>query len=368
LSSVRLVVIGVLYAKAEVEEMIRRRLLPEPKKTLDELIAAVQLPDEYKAAPLPTINQELWEKITAGIDFTPRPELTQERLKEVVDYDPETGIFRWKKRPKGGAKIGDVAGWLNYVGDNYARVYISIDTKHYLAHSLVWLYVYGRFPEGEIDHIDRNGTNNRLNNLIEADRSIQLFNSKLQDRNRSGHKGIDWFSYDNRHNKWRARITYRGKVRCLGYYKTFEEAVAARQAAEIKLLGCLTTELSDPKNRHPRPMEVAMPKPMRTYFDVANAEVDENFGGRFSKLTKPTVVGSSPTPVYPQQPGSSPANQSLVAGNTEELIDATDLPIPTGEIHEQLRSQNAPSEATGAEPTSSVAAISGDVGRFRRRI
>jgi hypothetical protein len=102
---------------------------------------------------------------------------------------------------------------------------------------------------------------------------------------------------------------------------------------------------------------------MGTYFDVANAEVDENYGGRFSKLTKPTVIGSSPTAVMPRQPGDSPANQSMLVG-PEPLIDATDLPIPTGEIHEQLRSMQPP-EASGAEPTSSVAsATAGDVGKF----
>jgi hypothetical protein len=174
--------------------------------------------------------------------------LTQERLKEVLHYDPWIGVFiRKSLSPYASQNVGDVAGGINTL--NYVE--ISIDNIKYLAHRLAWLYVYGRWP-GEIDHIDRDTTNNRLNNLLEVNRSMQCFNKGLQCNNVSGHRGVHW---DRSRRKWMAYINWQGRRRNLGRFDVSEEAVAARQAAEIKLLGCLTEELKDPANRPPKFVE-----------------------------------------------------------------------------------------------------------------
>jgi Bifunctional DNA primase/polymerase, N-terminal/HNH endonuclease len=119
----------------------------------------------------------------------------------------------------------------------------SGESLGYWAHTLAFLYMTGCFPK-EVDHIDRDGANNRWNNLIEADRSIQRFNSKLYRNNTSGHRGVYW---DNDKGKWRAMIGGHDSRVYLGSFDTIEAAVAARRAVEIKVLGCLTEELKGPK-------------------------------------------------------------------------------------------------------------------------
>ncbi|MEK9720323.1 MAG: HNH endonuclease, partial [Quisquiliibacterium sp.] len=77
--------------------------------------------------------------------------LTQERLFDILDYDFETGIFRWKKTMRASAWAGDVAGDVKPNG--YIRIYF--DGRGYYAHRLAWFYFYGTWPKGDIDHINR---------------------------------------------------------------------------------------------------------------------------------------------------------------------------------------------------------------------
>ena len=93
-------------------------------------------------------------------------ELTQKRLKELLDYDPKTGIFTWKYA-NNNRKAGSKAGYK--AKDGY--IAISIDSKRYLAHRLVWLFVYGHFPKYDIDHINRIRDDNRIENLQKAELS-----------------------------------------------------------------------------------------------------------------------------------------------------------------------------------------------------
>ncbi len=150
--------------------------------------------------------------------------LTQEKLKELFFYDPLVGYFtrkcdrgnRWYK--------GDIAG---YIGDRYLR--IQIEGKNYQAHRLAWLYVYGYFPESDIDHIDRNKTNNKIANLRGVSRSCNIRNTGNTVTNTSGVKGV---SYYKSRNRWVVRIR-NGKIeKHVGYYKNFDNAVCARLAAE----------------------------------------------------------------------------------------------------------------------------------------
>ena len=89
--------------------------------------------------------------------------LTAELARDVMDYDPDTGVFRWKAS-RGARRAGAVAGHLASIG----YWYIQVDGRHYLAHRLAWLITNGAFPADQIDHIDGDRANNRLANFREA--------------------------------------------------------------------------------------------------------------------------------------------------------------------------------------------------------
>ena len=156
-----------------------------------------------------------------------RPELTQQRLRELLDYDAETGEFRWRVSQGGKAKAGDKAGCRQPRG--YWK--IRIDGKDYRPHRLAFLYAHGRFPSQDIDH--RNGIrhDNRLSNLREATRSENLANGKVR---RLGLKGVH---FHKRQGKWQAQIQKNGKNFHLGTFDTELEAHAAYVQAANQLHG-----------------------------------------------------------------------------------------------------------------------------------
>jgi hypothetical protein len=143
--------------------------------------------------------------------------LTQDRLKELLSYDPETGIFINVVQRARSIKIGSAAGW-----DDNEYIRIEIDNKTYRAHRLAWLYIYGNFPKKGIDHINGNKADNRLINLREAS---DLQNGQNQHnptkRNTSGYLGVSW---SKRENKFVAQIRVNGKGRQIGFFNTAEEA------------------------------------------------------------------------------------------------------------------------------------------------
>lgn len=148
------------------------------------------------------------------------------RLREILNYDSESGIFTWKVKPNRRIKIGQVAGRQSR--DGYIR--IRVDRTLYLAHRLAWLYHYGTFPEQEIDHINRNKLDNSIGNLRDVCRSTNNRNKDTQSNNSSGVAGV---SFDKKRNRWRANIGVDGKVVSLGYFVEFHEAVNARKNAEV---------------------------------------------------------------------------------------------------------------------------------------
>ena len=158
--------------------------------------------------------------------------LTQERLKELLHYYPETGEFYWKVGYRQ-RKVGDLAGYFSSRG----YIQIGIDRGLYLAHRLAWLYVYGYFPEHGLDHINRCKIDNRIYNLREASQSCNMRNSPIRRCNTSGVKGVCWCK---RNSKWHSQIGIDRKVYHLGFYSSFDEAVCARLAAEqcLNWSGC----------------------------------------------------------------------------------------------------------------------------------
>lgn len=137
--------------------------------------------------------------------------LTQERLKELFEYDEHTGNFTRLISTSTKSKVGQIAG-SNHIG---GYIEIGIDNKSYMAHRLVWLYVHGHFPKRLIDHIDGNRKNNKLNNLREANHTQNMYNSKIRSDNNSGIKCVSW---NAREGKWEVRIKIDNKLKYFGMY------------------------------------------------------------------------------------------------------------------------------------------------------
>lgn len=137
--------------------------------------------------------------------------LTQARLKEVLHYDPETGVFT---RLTTGLVAGSRTG---------RYCYISVDGYLYLAHRLVWLYLFNRWPTADVDHIDGDGRNNRRGNLREATHAQNQQNQ----RRGQGKAGLLGVTYDASTQRYMARLTVGGKTHHLGRHGTPEEAHAA---------------------------------------------------------------------------------------------------------------------------------------------
>ena len=150
--------------------------------------------------------------------------LTQERLKEVLDYDADTGVFNWKISI-GTRAEGGVAGGV----DDGGYIAIRIDKKGYKAHRLAILYTDGYWPENTIDHINRIKTDNRRANLREASMQCQNRNCGMRGDNTSGIKGVYWHK---RIGKWQAQIAVDGQDKYLGYFEDILESAYARYAAE----------------------------------------------------------------------------------------------------------------------------------------
>ena len=147
--------------------------------------------------------------------------ITQERLKELFDYDPETGNLIWKVNLRGRfAKIGKIAGGPHCNG--YRN--LCVDQYRVLVHRMVWLYHHGFIPPNEIDHINGIKADNRIENLRLATRTENLQNTK---KARSKHTNLIGVGYCKRDNVFVSSIRADGKRIHLGTFKTAEEAHTA---------------------------------------------------------------------------------------------------------------------------------------------
>ena len=156
--------------------------------------------------------------------------ITQSELKEVLDYNPDTGVFTWIKSTTRRVKTGDVAGSKN----NRRYINIRVNKKQYLAHRLAYLYMTGNFPENFIDHINHIKDDNRWANLRDATNSQNQANQLKRKNNKSGYKGVAYYKRDK---KWHARIMYMKKRIHIGYYTTPEEAYEAYKKKAIEIHG-----------------------------------------------------------------------------------------------------------------------------------
>lgn len=155
--------------------------------------------------------------------------ISLERVRELLTYEPDTGVFRWKVRRNYKALPGCVAGRPTAQG----YIAITLDRQTFLAHRLAWFYVHGVWP-GVIDHRDTIKTNNSIANLRTATGQQNGFNRAAPKHNSSGIKGVSW---DAANRKWRAHITPGGKFVSLGRFERMEDAAAAYARAASNIAG-----------------------------------------------------------------------------------------------------------------------------------
>jgi len=153
--------------------------------------------------------------------------LTFEEADRLFTYDGEN--LRWKVKPARKIRVGDVAGTLQRKQDGKEYWKVKVNGKIYKVHRIIWLLVHKAWPENQIDHIDGNGLNNRIENLRDVTHAENQKNQKKHKTNTCGHMGV----YRER-DKWRAEIKVSGRQIRLGCFTDFDEAVAARKAAEIE--------------------------------------------------------------------------------------------------------------------------------------
>lgn len=169
--------------------------------------------------------------------------IDQERIKKLLSYSDETGVFIWNYRDKdeipdpkarnlwnkshAGKEAGTVA-----VASGSGKKYrlIAIDNKKYRAHRLAWVYMNGDATFGQVDHIDGDGVNNSYENLRVVTNLENHRNCKKQSNNTSGFTGV---VYDKRRGLWMARIKIKGTQKHLGYFVNIEDAIEAREAANV---------------------------------------------------------------------------------------------------------------------------------------
>lgn len=151
--------------------------------------------------------------------------ITQKRLKELLHYDPETGVFTRKHRSSNRINVGDAAGCIHHSGYRHIRV----EGKTYIAHRLAWLFIDGYMPEFQIDHLNGIRDDNRFKNLRHVSNICNAQNAKISSNNTSSFPGVIW---NKKNKKWvaKARINYIYVY--LGSYENILDAALARFTAE----------------------------------------------------------------------------------------------------------------------------------------
>lgn len=154
-------------------------------------------------------------------------ELTAEVVRDMLDFDSETGVFTWRRDIWRGPKKGEAAGYV-YRGRYYR---IRLRRATYSAHRIAWLHHYGSWPDGMIDHKDGDGLNNSISNLRDVTPQINCQNQrKPQKRNKLGVLGVRQLK-----DRFRADIRVGNRSFSLGLFSTVEEASTAYIKAKREL-------------------------------------------------------------------------------------------------------------------------------------
>lgn len=163
-----------------------------------------------------------------------KTDLTAEAVRSILDYDATLGVLRWKPNPNRLPRWNTkhackTAGYVSPLG----YVQVRIEGSLYSAHRLIWLIVYGEWPE-EIDHISGDPTDNRIGNLRACTHAENSCNRKKQSNNTNGFAGVRFRPH---HGKWEGRINRGGKTVWRAYFDSAQEAAAARRVALAEFHG-----------------------------------------------------------------------------------------------------------------------------------
>jgi hypothetical protein len=165
-----------------------------------------------------------------------RKPLTAERLRELLHYDPETGIFVRLvdvRCGKGKGRVSVAKGSIAGCVDAHGYLLIRLDNHLYRAHRLAWLFVFGEWPTRHIDHINGERKDNRISNLRDVTVSVNLQNQRRAPAgSRSGLLGAQW---DKQTKRWRSSVKTNGRKQNIGRFDTPEAAHEAYLAAKRKL-------------------------------------------------------------------------------------------------------------------------------------
>lgn len=174
-----------------------------------------------------------------------KPYLPIEDIRQLIAYDPASGVLTWRARGPQAFKEGErcrewrARNWNSKMAGKPALQWKdkrgvrsgAIFDQNYSAHRVAFALHHGRWPQGEIDHINGDPSDNRAVNLREATRGVNMRNMGISKRNKSGRVGV---SMESRTGKWVATISVHGRATPLGRFKDFRDAVAAREAGEEK--------------------------------------------------------------------------------------------------------------------------------------
>ena len=152
--------------------------------------------------------------------------MNQELLKSLFDYH-KNGYFIRKKTTSRLGKAGSIAGVLD---KKMGYIRVGISKKYYLLHRLIFMMHYGYMPD-EVDHINGNKLDNRIDNLRAASKSQNLRNRPRNINNTSGYKNVSW---NKNHEKWSVTLSYNGKKKYIGYFEDIELADLVAQEARNK--------------------------------------------------------------------------------------------------------------------------------------
>jgi hypothetical protein len=153
--------------------------------------------------------------------------ISQKKVKDLFFYSKELGRLFWKKSPCNAVRAGAEAGTL-CKASGYRFIFIA--GKRYSSHRIMWLFLKGKFPKGQIDHIDGNKINNKISNLRDVTATENQKNQARYKNNSSGFAGVSWLPLAN---KWQTYISHNRKRKSLGNFEHLSDAVRCRLSAEI---------------------------------------------------------------------------------------------------------------------------------------
>lgn len=155
----------------------------------------------------------------SNVATIPRSQVTAAEASQLLEYCAETGVIKWRRNRRGGVRAGDIAGTRTSTG----YIQIHLFGRLYFAHRLAWLLTHGAWPACVIDHIDGDGTNNRIENLRDVSVQVNQHNQRRAHRSNKS-SGLLGAHFDARTGRWLAKITVANRTLNLGRYDTAAQA------------------------------------------------------------------------------------------------------------------------------------------------